>query len=159
MRLNNQKAKNSVVTLYFIFAVFFVFASVFFNVIKSIIGGGKYKYIFLFITLGLVLFFAHKVSKYFEYDSDGNVLVFVNKGMLLSDFFNYRENRAEFPKKKLLYYKLNNYGFYKSLNIYIHTNGDKQKRLRFNVTLVSNKKLKYLKQSLDKVVKLNKAVV
>ncbi|MBT8303461.1 MAG: hypothetical protein KJP09_03245, partial [Bacteroidia bacterium] len=67
--------------------------------------------------------------------------------------------RAEFPKSKLLYYKLNNYGVYKSLNIYIKSNDNRQKRLRFNVTLVSNKKLKYLKQSLDKVVKQNKGIV
>lgn len=156
MRFNNQKAKSSVVTLYFVFAVLFVFATVFFDAIKSFIGGGRMRYIFLFSGLGIVLFFAHKVCKYFEYDSEGNILVIVNKGIMLSDFFNYRENRAELPKKKLLYFKLNNYGIYKSLNLYFKTHGDKQKRLKFNVTLVSNKKLKYLKQSLDKVVKQNK---
>jgi len=156
MRFNNQKAKNSVITLYFIFAVLFVFATVFFDAIKSFIGGGRMRFFFLISVLGAVLLFAHKVSKYFEYDSEGNVLVIVNKGIMLSDFFNYRENRAEFLKKKLLYYKLNNYGIYKSLNLYILSHGNKQKRLKFNVTLVRNKKLKYLKQSLDKIVKQNK---
>ncbi len=156
MRFNNQKSRNAVVTLYFVFAVLFVFATVFFNAIKSFIGGGKMTYIFLFTVLSAVLLFTHKVSKYFEYDSEGNVLVVVNKGIMLSDFFNYRENRAEFPKKKLLYFKINNYGFYKSLNLYVTSHGNRQKRLKFNVTLVNNKKLKYLKQSLDKVVKQNK---
>ena len=157
MRLNNRRAKKFVTTLYFVFAVLFMFAGLSFSVVKSLIGSAKYKYTFLFLILTLVLLFAHKVSKYFEYDSEGNVLVMVNKGMMLSDFFNYRENRAEFPKKKLLYYKLNNYGFYKSLNVYIKSGDDRQKRLKFNVTLVSDKKLKYLKKSLDKVIKRNKA--
>ena len=156
MRFNNQKAKNAIVTVYFIFAVLFVFTTVFFDVIRSYIGGGRTRNMFLFVVLGVVLLAAHRISKYFEYDSEGNVLVLVNKGIMLSDFFNYRENRAEFPKKKLLYYKLNNYVVYKSLNVYIRSHDNKQKRLKFNVTLVSNKKLKYLKQSLDKVVKQNK---
>ncbi|NNK28791.1 MAG: hypothetical protein HKP06_11200 [Flavobacteriaceae bacterium] len=159
MRLNNQKSKKFVLSLYFVFAVLFVFASISFDLIRSLIGIGRYKFIVLIGVLILTLLFAHRVSKYFEYDSDGNVLVLMNKGMLLSEFFNYRENRAEFPKSRLLYYKLNNYGVYKSLNIYIKSNDNRQKRLRFNVTLVSNKKLKYLKQSLDKVVKQNKGIV
>ena len=156
MRLNNKKAKKIVSTIYFVFAILFIFVTFSFNIIRSFIGSAKYKYAFLITILALALFFAHKVSKYFEYDSDGNILVVMTKGMMLSDFFNYRENRAEFPKKKLLYYRLNNYGIYKSLNLYIKSNGDRQKRLKFNVTLVSDKKLKYLKQSLDKVVKQNK---
>jgi len=156
--LNNQKSKKFVLSLYFIFAVLFVFASISFDLIRNIIGIAKYKFIVLFGVLFLTLLFAHRISKYFEYDSDGNVLVILNKGMLLSDFFNYRENRAEFPKSKLIYYKLNNYGIYKSLNIYIKSNDNRQKRLKFNVTLVSNKKLKYIKQSLDKVVKQNKDI-
>lgn len=119
MRFNNQKAKTAVITLYFIFAVFFVFFTAFFDTVKSFLGGGRMRNIFLFSVLGIVLLFAHKVSKYFEYDSESNVLVFVSKGIILSEFFNYRENRAEFPKQKLLYYKLNNYGLYKSLNLYI----------------------------------------
>ena len=158
MRINNQKSKKFVLSLYFVFAVIFVFASISFDLIRNLTGVAKYKYMVLFGVLILTLVFAHSVSKYFEYDSDGNVLVIMNKGMLLSEFFNYRENRAEFPKSKLLYYKLNNYGFYKSLNIYIKSNDNRQKRLKFNVTLVSNKKLKYLKQSLDKVVKRNKDI-
>lgn len=156
MRFNNRKAKNFVITLYFVFASLFLSLSMMFSLVKKLIGSDKYKYYILFIVLGLALFLVHKIAKYFEYDSDGNVLVFINKGMLLSDFLNYRENRAEFPKKKLRYYKLNNYLIYKSLNIYIDSNDGKQKRLKFNVTLVSNKKLKYLNQSLGKVVKQNK---
>ncbi|RZV62773.1 MAG: hypothetical protein EX254_07315, partial [Flavobacteriaceae bacterium] len=136
MRLNNQKSKKFVLSLYFVFAVLFVFASISFDLVRTLIGNARFKYLVLFGVLILMLLFAHRVSKYFEYDSDGNVLVLMNKGMLLSEFFNYRENRAEFPKSRLLYYKLNNYGVYKSLNIYIKSNDNRQKRLRFNVTLV-----------------------
>lgn len=156
MRINNRRSKKFVSTLYFVFAVSFVFANLSSSTVRSILGITKNRYTIMFAVLVLVLLFAHKVSKYFEYDSEGNVLVFVNRGMLLSDILNYREKRAEFPKKKLLYYKLNNYGIYKSLNVYVKSGPSRQKRSKFNVTLLSNKKIKYLRQSLDKVIRQNK---
>lgn len=123
---------------------------------SSIISDTKLRYIVIFAILIASFLILQKIVKYFEYDSDGNVLVVINKDFLLSELFNYGEHRAEFPKRKLLYYKLSNYIIYKSLNLYIASGTNKQSRLKFNVTLVSNKKLKYLRQSLDKIVKKNK---
>lgn len=157
MRFNNQKIKGKVISVYFLFAVILFFSFFSFGVIRKFFKDDTVKYVVLFVILIVTFYLIRKAAMYFEYDSDGQVLVFVNKGVMLSEIFNYRENRAEFPKKKLLYYKMNNYGIYKSLNVYIQSNGDRQKRLKFNITLVSNRKLNYLKQSLDKVIKQNKA--
>ena len=156
MRLNNIKAKQTVISIYFVFIVLLFFSSFSFSYISGLIRNSKLKYAVLFGVLIASFFIIHKIAKYFEYDSDGNVLVVLNKGLLLSEFFNYRENRAEFPKHRLLYYKINNYGIYKTLNLYISSGENKHKRIKFNITMVKNKKIKYLKQSLDKVVKKNK---
>lgn len=107
-----------------------------------------------FIVLLIAL---HSVAKYFEYDSDGDVLVIINRGLIVSEIFNYREKIVEFPKEKLLYYKLKDYGIYKSLNLYIRSAEYRQKRIKFNVTLVPKRKLRYLKMSLDKIVRNNKS--
>ena len=158
MRINNIKIKNTILTAYFLLLFAVIIGMVVFGLFKTWIENSTMKYgvfIAVFILLFLLL---HKVAKYFEYDSDGHVLVVINRGFVISEYFNYGERKAEFPKKKLLYYKLNrHFIFYKSLNLYIRSGEHHQKRLKYNVSLVSNRKLKYLKMSLDKVVKQNKA--
>ena len=158
MRINNSKVKNTILTAYFMLLFAVIMGMIIFGLFKTWIENSTMKYgvfIVFFILLFLVL---HKVAKYFEYDSDGHVLVIINRGFVISEYIKYGEKKAEFPKEKLLYYKLNkHFIFYKSLNLYIKSGEHHQKRLKFNVTLVSNKKLKYLRMSLDKVVKQNKA--
>ncbi|WP_386406583.1 hypothetical protein [Sungkyunkwania multivorans] len=114
--------------------------------------------VFIMPTLFLVLFswFVYKNVKYFEYDSDGDVLNFINRGMFISNFINYRENRAEFPKVKLSHYKINDYVIYRTLNVYVKTKNHRVKRLRFNITFLNKKKIKALKSSLNKVIRNNK---
>ena len=134
-----------------------IIGMVVFGLFKTWIDNSTIKYGIFIAFFALLFIVLHKLAKYFEYDSDGHVLVLINKGFVISEFINYSEKKAEFPKRKLLYYKLNKYFLYKSLNLYIKSGKGHQKRLKFNVSLVSNKKLKYLKMSLDKVVKQNKA--
>jgi len=155
MRFNNQHVRQFVASAYFVFVVALFLSAFSFSYVSKIITNAGYKYLFLFAILITSFLLIHKLARYFEYDSDGTVLVIINRGLFLSEFFNYRENKAEFPKKKLLNYKIKNYGIYKTLDLYIQ--GKKtQKRLRFNITLITNKKIKYLKQSLDKVLRQNK---
>ena len=141
---------------YFLLFFVTVISMVVFGLFQQWINNTFLEYSMILVFYGFLFLILHKIAKYFEYDSDGDVLVLINKGIVISEFFNYRENKAEFPKTKLLYYKLNNYIIYKSLNLYIRSGENRQKRLKFNVSLVSNKKLKYLKMSLNKVVKHNK---
>ena len=128
-----------------------------FGLFKTWIENSTMKYTVFVVFFAVLFLVLHKIAKYFEYDSDGHVLVIINRGFVISEFIKYGEVKAEFPKSKLLYYKLNKYFLYKSLNLYIRSGNNHQKRIKFNVSLVSNKKLKYLKMSLDKVVKQNKA--
>jgi len=108
---------------------------------------------FGFIALFL---FVHKISRFFEYDSDGVKVVVINKGLLLSDYFNYREHKLEFSKDNLVGYKFNNYLIYNSLTLFIKDRKGNKKKESFNVTLVAKKKRKYIRQSLSKMIKLNR---
>ena len=75
----------------------------------------------MYVFLGLFVFFilVHFIARYFEYDSDGPKLVFTNKGLILTEFINYRQNKVEFAKHKLAGYKIHNYLVYKVLVISI----------------------------------------
>ena len=156
MRINNSKVKNTILTAYFLLLFAVITGMLVFGLFKDWIYNSTFKYIVFIVVFGLLFMVLHKVAKYFEYDSDGHVLVVINRGFVISEYIKYGEKKVEFPKKKLLYYKLNKYFLYKSLNLYIKSGEHHQKRLKFNVSLVSNRKLKYLKMSLDKVLKQNK---
>ncbi|MBC8755089.1 hypothetical protein H2O64_10425 [Kordia sp. YSTF-M3] len=112
------------------------------------------------IPVSLVIFlgFVYSTAKYFEFDSDGNVLTFINKGLFISNFINYRERRAEFPKEKLKRYRIQNYIIFSTLYIYVRSRSNKTKRVHFNISLLSGRKKKALKKSLDKVIKHNKEI-
>ena len=156
MRINNSKIKNTVLTAYFLLLFAVILNVIVFGLFRNWISNTTLDWI-LIAAFFLILFLAlYKVAKYFEYDSDGDVLVIINKGLIVSEFFNYREKIVEFPKEKLLYYKLKDYGIYKSLNLYIRSGEHFQKRIKFNVSLVPKRKLRYLKMSLDKIVRNNK---
>ena len=93
------------------------------------------------------------MSRYFEYDSDGARVVMLNKGLLLSDQLNYREHQIDFSKANLISYKIRNYLVYKTLTIKYKSDRGSTKKATFNVTLVTKKKLKYIGQSLRKIIK------
>ena len=157
MRINNAKVKKTILTAYFLLLLAVILNMLVFGLFRNWINNTNLEW-GLIIGFFVVVFVAlHSIAKYFEYDSDGDVLVIVNRGMIVSEFINYREKIVEFPKRKLLYYKLKDYGIYKSLNLYLRSGDHRQKRIKFNVTLVPKRKLRYMKMSLDKVVKQNKA--
>ena len=157
MRINNAKVKNTILTAYFLLLFAAILNMLVFGLFRSWIKNTNLEWGLIIGFFVIVFVVLYSIAKYFEYDSDGDVLVIINKGLIVSEFVNYREKIAEFPKKKLLYYKLKDYGIYKSLNLYIRSGENRQKRIKFNVTLVPKRKLRYLKMSLDKVVKQNKA--
>lgn len=156
MRTNNGKIRNFIISVYFILIVTAIIMATVFSAFKDLTPNGTYTFLlFLFGFTGL-FFLVHWVSKYFEYDSDGMKVVIINRGLLLSDYLNYREHKIEFDKKDLLKYKFQNYVVYKTLVLYIRGRNGGAKRVSFNVTLVDRRKRRYVRQSLRKIIKLNK---
>lgn len=155
MRTNNAKVKSQIISVYFILIVLAILLATVFSAFKHLTPNPTLTFFSMvggFIVLFLIV---HRISKYFEYDSDGVKVVILNSGLMLADYFNYREHKVEFEKNQLLAFKFKNYAIYKTLTLYIKSTSGKTKKETFNVTLVSHKKRRYIKQSLSKMVKHN----
>jgi hypothetical protein len=156
MRTNNLKVKNIIISIYFVLILLAILASTVFSVFSHLSNNPTLTFLIIFFAFVVLFFIVHYISKYFEYDSDGIKVVVINKGLLLSDYFNYREHKVEFGKENLMGYKFHNYLVYKTLILYIKDRKGNKKKEAFNVTLVAKKKRKYIRQSLSKMIKLNR---
>ena len=156
MRTNNSKLKNVIISVYFLLILFAIVLATVFSAFRHLSPNPTLTFFILFFGFIGLFLFVHRISKYFEYDSDGIKVVVINKGLLLADYFNYREHKLEFSKENLVAYKFNNYVVYKSLSLYIKDRKGNKRKETFNVTLVAKKKRKYIRQSLSKMIKLNR---
>jgi len=157
MRFDNAKSKKWIPFLYFFLGIGGILGILYFFFFREDYNQLRIWYsipVLFTILVGVI----YSSAKYFEFDSDGNVLTFINKGLFISNFINYRENRAEFPKEKLKRYRIQNYIIYCRLYIYVRSRSNKTKRIHFNITLLSKSKKRALKKSLDKVLKHNKEI-
>lgn len=152
MRTDNRKVKNTVVSIYFLLIVFGILMITVFKSLEFFVDST------FFIILGLfvLLVIWHSIAGYFEYDSDGSKIIILNKGLILTEYINYRENKLEFARHQLEGFKIKNYVIYKSLVVLIKTYDGTKIKERFNVTLLKPKKLKYVRQSLRKTIKANR---
>ncbi|WP_299781075.1 hypothetical protein [uncultured Formosa sp.] len=151
MRTDNGKVKNIIISVYFVLIVLAVIMATVFSAFSHLT-----DYIWLsFIVVFIMFISVFLVVKYFEYDSDGVKVVVTNKGLLLSDKFNYRAHEVEFYKEDLVNFKFKNYFIYRCLVLHIKSNNRGFVKERFNVTLVTRRKRKYIGQSLSKMVKNN----
>ena len=155
MRTNNSRSKTAIISVYFILVIVSAFAAVF-NVFREFIPNSILALVLILVVFLVIFLLIHWMSKYFEYDSDGGKIVITNKGLLLSDRYDYREHIIEFDKENLLDFKFGNRFFYKSLIVWYIDDIGQKKRDIFNVTLVTSKKIKYVRQSLSKMVRQNR---
>lgn len=158
MRTNNAKVKNVIVSTYFVLILVAILAATVFSAFAELTPNPNLTFFVVFFGFVLAFGMVHQISKYFEYDSDGMKVVIINRGLLLADYFNYREHKVEFEKQELKAFKFHNFWIYKNLIIYLKSPNGKTRSERFNLTLVSRKKRRYVKQSLSKMVKINKKV-
>lgn len=159
MRTNNGKIRNIIISVYFILIVAAIISSTVFSLFQNLTGSPKLTFfVLLFGFIGLFLL-VHWISRYFEYDSDGMKVIVINKGLLLSDYLNYREHKVEFEKKDLIAYKFHNYLVYKSLVLYLKSRIGGSKKVSFNITLVDRRKRKYIRQSLRKMIKAHQSKI
>lgn len=156
MRTNNGKIRNYIISVYFILIVTAIIMATVFSAFKDLTPNATYTFMLLLLGFVGLFFLVHSVSKYFEYDSDGMKVVIMNRGLLLGDYLNYREHKVEFDKQDLLKYKFKNYMVYRALVLYLKSRNGGTKRVSFNITLVDRRKRRYIRQSLRKMIKLNK---
>jgi hypothetical protein len=154
MRTDNRNVKNTIVSIYFLLLVFVILWA---TVFRSF---GMFPEASLYVFLGIlaVAVVFHFIARYFEYDTDGLKLVVINKGLILTEFINYRQNKIEVSKHRIVGYKINDYLIYKTLVISIENSEGTIYKERFNITLLKRKKLKYVRQSLRRMIKKNNSI-
>lgn len=156
MRVNNSKVKNVIISAYFLLIVLVIILTAVFNIFIDVALNPVLIFVivlFLFLGLFVLLF---KITKFFEYDSDGLKISILNKGLLSSQGLSSNEHSLEIEKEKLISFKFQNFIIYKQLVLYVTNKSGHEKKEVFNVTLVERKKRKYVRQSLSKVVRFNK---
>ena len=156
MRTNNSKVKNTIISVYFILIVFAILLATVFSAFKDLTNNSTLTFFIVAVSFAFVIVIVHYISRYFEYDSDGVKVVVINRGLLLSEKYNYREHKLEFEKEKLVSFKIHNYIIFKSLVLHVRDSRGHRRKETFNVTLVTRKKRKYIKQSLSKMIKTNR---
>ena len=155
MRTNNSKVKNVIISVYFVLIVFAIFSAIVFNSFRHLTPNPILTFFIIFIFFAGILFLVHRISRYFEYDSDGVKVVVINRGLILAEYANYREHLLEFDKDKLIAFKLNNYFVYRTIDIYVKDRKGGKRKETFNITLLPKKKRRYIRQSLSKIIKMN----
>jgi hypothetical protein len=156
MRINNSKIKDKVISGYFVSILITLVLSTVFSVFKGIDLDPVITFImviFIFLAVFIAIF---NIAKYFEYDSDGLKVGVINKGLLSTDYLRSKEHTIEFDKENLIRFKFQNFVIYKRLILIILNSRGHNKKEIFNVTLVSRKKRKYVKQSLNKIIRNNR---
>jgi len=151
MRTDNRNVKNTIISTYFLLVVFAIMLGTVFNSFNIFEGSSLLVVLGLFVAVLIV----HFVARFFEYDSDGSKLVITNSGLILTQFLNYREDKLEISKDQLVGFKIHNYYIYRTLVIAVRSKNKSISKERFNITLLKRKKVKYIKQSLRKILKQN----
>tara|TARA_Y100000815_G_scaffold241577_1_gene237912 strand:- start:5 stop:478 length:474 start_codon:yes stop_codon:yes gene_type:complete len=152
MRTDNRKVRNTVISIYFVLILLTVLMATVFSSLELVENGVFYVFLGFLVLLVLV----QSIAGYFEYDSDGDKIIVINKGLILTEYINYRQKKIKFKRNQLVGFKIKNYFFYKSLVLQIKTHEDRVVKYRFNVTLLKSKKVRYVKQSLRKIFKERK---
>ncbi|MBP1840859.1 hypothetical protein [Formosa algae] len=154
MRTDNGNVKNTIISVYFVLIVLAIVLATVFRAFSDLTNNFWLTFVIVFSIYACVFLAVYLIAKYFEYDSDGEQIVVTNKGLLLSERFNYRAHEIEFEKKDLIGFKFKNYLIYRCLVLYIKSDKSTIKE-RFNTTLVTSRKRRYIGQSLSKIVKKN----
>lgn len=152
MRTDNGGVRNFIISVYFVLIVIAVLLATVFQSLDAVSDGSLYVF---FGTLAVAVLI-HGIARFFEYDSDGPKLIIINRGLLLSDYLNYREHKIEIDKEDVLGFKIKRFYVYNQLVVLYKDHHGKQNKARFNVTLVKKRKLRYIRQSLSKIIKENK---
>src|SRR5690606_2842831 len=155
MRTNNSKVKNLIVSVYFVLVMLAIFSAFVFQCLRHLTPNAFLTLVLVAVIFLGIFFLVHRVYKYFEYDSDGHKVVIINKGLLLTEYLNYREKSIEFEKENLLGFKFRNLLFVKTLDVYYKDRKGIKRKETFNITLVPKKKRRYIRQSLSKMIKAN----
>jgi hypothetical protein len=149
MRINSNKAYALTRYLYLLVAVLFLVDLILLNIegqLKDLSGLSV-------LAVGMLAFFVYRGYPVFEYDSDGEVLIFSNYEPILKGFSKRFSKHTEFPKRKLAGYRFVYWPFKTKLIIHIHSRDNSVRKMDFAVSSLNKMEIRGLDRSLAAVLK------
>lgn len=158
MRINNKRIIPFIETLY---ALLFLalLAAVFLIVIPiGLIINIIPPYYLIAGVLFFIVIFSLMGHQHVEYDSDGEVINIRTKDVFWSKYFPKKKITMDFPKNKLLSFRIHQSVFKRTLELIVTSKRTSHgvTKLRFNITFLTKSETNDLKRSLNKIVKNNK---
>ncbi|MGM5629610.1 hypothetical protein O2K51_01810 [Apibacter raozihei] len=155
MKLQTKQTKSKITIVNIILLIIF-FTSFFFSYMDIQVME-KNDEIICFVSFILLIYLSYLGCSFFRYDSGGETLILQNQKALPFSFL-VKETQSDFPKRKLVNYKVvNKFLFKRKLEIYITSKrvSSGMTKISFDISYLSSKEVKNLKISLDKVMKEN----
>lgn len=161
MRINNKRINvyidvlNTLLLIGFFFSILHIFMPIHFisKVISPIALSGSFI---------LAIYIVYRLGpQHIEYNSDGEVLNIKTQDAFWAKYFPKMRQLVDFPKRKLVSFKIKRCLFLKHLELTINSKRSQSgiSKLRFNITFLSHSEISDLKRSLNKIVKRNKEEV
>lgn len=161
MRINNKRITPFIDALYallflsLVVAIFLMIIPI--GIITSIIS----PYFLIAIVIAFIFILYSFGHQHVEYDSDGEVINIRTKDVFWSKYFQKEKVVMDFPKNKLVSYRVKNSVFTKTLEMIVTSKRTSHgiTKLKFNITFLSKSETNDLKRSLNKIIKQNKELV
>lgn len=153
---NNTKITPYIYTVYILIGILFVL----FLITKFLpirLFQKHPMYVLPIIGIILLIIIRYRGAPIFEYDSEGEAINFKNYNIALP--FLYPSNKSsEFPKRKLVSYKIKSNLLKKVLEITIRSKKSSTgySKLKYSISYLSGKEVRGIKKSLDKILIENK---
>lgn len=157
MKINNKRIKPYIQIIYTIIGLLFAIF-----LITKLFPLRAFKQVpsYIFLITGIVLFIItrYRGNQLFIYDSEGEALNFKNEDVILSNLISSSKKSSEFPKRKLISYKVKGHFLKKTLEITITSKKSTTgyTKLKYDVSYLNKKEINGIKKSLKRVLEENK---
>lgn len=155
MRLSNNKETSIIPGLYYFSLVIFLLTIFLYQQLGREVFRKEEHFYYTLLGIFLLQVYIYVCGKYFEFDSEGEIVTIVNKGMILSNFINYRNSHIEIRRDRILGYKYYNFFIYRRLVILAKDSNGKEYQKHLNVSFIKPKKIKLVRTSLQRLVNKN----
>jgi len=155
MRLSNHKETRIIPGIYY-FSVVLFFLIIFLNAqLGKALFPNENVYLGSLATIVLLQLYIYTCGKYFEYDSEGQLVTIINKGLILSRLIGYRNRQIEINRNQIKGYKIYDLIIYKRLVIIARDNYGRKFKKHLNISFVKPKKVKVIRKSLNRLINKN----
>jgi hypothetical protein len=153
MRILNKKY-NAVVLLAVALSILFIALDVVISGISGSVSAYFDNNLLTISGVSIILIVILLGNQQFEYDSDGEVLIFKSQNVFLGGIFPRLNQLTEFPKRKLHSYRVSGVAK-KTLHIYISSKNHSLIHRKYNITYLNSQEKRNLLRSLDRTLKNN----